>query len=130
MLDSLMRLDPIQDTLIVTPDSKPTHSPAGVLIPDNARHALVTGTVVAKGPGMARKRGGTVVPIQVEVGDRVFFEKHMGTEMPHAGKTVLLLRERFIHAVLGATTVVELVETPAPAPQSLSEDTDMPDIRL
>ena len=93
----------------------------GILVPDTVRQTIVTGTVLAKGPGLAPKLGAPLRPIDVEVGDRVLWEKNMGTELKSAGQRVVLLRERFLQMVLPKGVRVEIPEPPPPPPMDPNE---------
>lgn len=111
-----MNITPIEDKVLVAPDAPATATAEGLVIPDNARQIIVTGTVLSVGPGRARKEGGPVLPIELQPGDRVLFERHMGTELKSGGKKVLLLAEKHVQAVIGPTSQVEL-PLPPPPPQ-------------
>lgn len=121
-----MNITPIEDKVLLEPDAPATTTPEGLVIPDNARQDIVTGTVLRVGPGCARKEGYPVLPIDLKPGDRVLYERHMGTDLKSGGKKVLLLAEKHIQAVIGSTTRVELPPPPPPPPQqdSMSEGPD------
>ncbi len=112
-----MNITPIEDKVLIEPDAPATTTTGGLVIPDNARQIIVTGTVLSVGPGFARKEGYPVLPIDLKPGDRVLYERHMGTELKSGGKKVLLLAEKHVQAVLGPTTRVELPPPPPPPPQ-------------
>lgn len=63
---------PTQDGILIRRDEAPKTS--GLLhIPDDAQKAPKTGVVLAVGPGRYTKAGG-LVPMEVQVGDRVLFD--------------------------------------------------------
>lgn len=121
-----MRIEPIQDTLLLLPDTHASLTAEGLIIPDNVRRATVTGVVVAKGPGAPHKVGGAVIPIDIEVGNRVLFQKHMGTETLSDGKKVLVIRHEHILAVIPLDVQIEWVELPPPPiPEELADSAPM-----
>jgi hypothetical protein len=63
------------------------------------------------------KRGGPIIPIELQPGDRVLYERHMGTELKSGGQRVLLLAEKHVQGVLGPDTRVEFPPPPPPPPQ-------------
>lgn len=121
-----MKLDPIQDTLLVLPDTHATRTAEGLVIPDTVRRATVTGVVISVGPGMPRRVGGPVIPLDIIPGDRVLFQKHMGTETVSEEQKVLLLRYPNVLAVIALDTQVEWVDPPPPPiPEELQEAAPM-----
>ena len=57
------------------------------------------GEVLAVGPG-ARNEDGDLIPMGVEVGDRVLFGKWSGTEVKLDGDELLIMKESDIMGVL------------------------------
>ena len=112
-----MEITPIEDRLLVVPDDVARTTDSGLTIPDTARQIIVTGVVLSVGPGCARKEGGPVLPVDIQPGDRVLYERHMGTELKSAGRKVLLLAEKHVQAVIGPTVQVDLPPPPPPPPQ-------------
>ena len=60
--------------------SKAQESKGGILLPDSAKEKPKEGKVIAKGPGKADDNG-TLVPVNIEVGDRILFSSYSGTEV-------------------------------------------------
>lgn len=60
-----------------------------IVIPDSAKEKAQTGQVVAVGAGRLDKSG-TLIPVQVKVGDVVYVGKYTGTE---AGNDYVILHE-------------------------------------
>ena len=87
-----MKVHPIRDQVVVTKhkDSEKV-SPGGIitvsLVPKN-----VEGTVVAVGSGRVTMSG-TIVPLEVKVGDKVLFNPSQANEVQVGDDTVLVLRE-------------------------------------
>lgn len=100
-------------------------------------HVQVTGVIVALGTGFPLEDG-SELPMDLEVGDRVLFEKNMGTAMRNGEESVVLLRYGHIQAVIQAHTEVEFIGPPkppmpegysAPAPQEQDPDS-LPDFQV
>ena len=68
------------------------------MIPDTAKEKPQLGEVLAVGPG--EFKDGERVPVDVNVGDVVFYSKYGGTEVKHDGKDLLILSSRDVLAVL------------------------------
>ena len=62
------------------------------------------GEILAVGPG-ARSDKGDLIPLGVQVGDRVLFGKWSGTEVKLDGDELLIMKESDIMGVLDETTV-------------------------
>ena len=94
-----MKFRPLHDRVVLTridPDEK---TAGGIIIPDTAKEKPQEGRVVAIGPG-GRDEKGTLLPIDVEVGDRVLFGKWSGTEVKIDGIEYLIMKESDIMGVL------------------------------
>ncbi|MBI2344658.1 co-chaperone GroES [Candidatus Dependentiae bacterium] len=61
----------------------------GLYIPDAAKSEAQTGIIMAVGTGI-RNQIGELVPLQVKVGDKIFFGKYSGTK---AGESFLVIKE-------------------------------------
>ena len=71
----------------------------GIIIPDTAKEKPTEGVVVAIGAGR-RLEDGTVMPLDVKVGDRVLFGKWGGTDVNADGEDYLILNEDDIYGVI------------------------------
>lgn len=94
-----MSLKPLNDRVIVEPISKETLSAGGIALPDTAQEEPQQGIVLAVGPGL-RDAQGNRMPLDVTVGDEIVFSRYGGSTMKHNGKTLLILREEEIFAVI------------------------------
>ena len=107
-----IKIDPIQDCVIIRRDT--AAEKAGLIhIPEVLQQAPVHGRVIAVGPGRVLPDG-SVRPVAVQPGDRVLFERHMGTEVESEGGPVLVLREKHLVGILDDTSRVEFVIPPPP----------------
>ena len=73
----------------------------GLYIPDTAKEKPQQGEVVAAGPGKFDEKGGTRIPMDVKVGDKVLYGKYSGTEVTIDGEQLLILRESDVLAIVG-----------------------------
>ena len=94
-----MKLNPLGDRIVVKPkDEDEATTASGLVIPDTAKEKPQLGEVLAVGPG--EYKDGERVPIDVGVGDLVFYSKYGGTEVKHDGVDYLILSSRDVLAVL------------------------------
>lgn len=85
-------LSPMGDRVIVLQDEKAEESRGGIVIPETAKPKPLFGTVVAVGPG--RREGRDLLPMRLEVGDRIVFGFHSGHDLPEEfGPRLLIMRE-------------------------------------
>jgi chaperonin GroES len=75
----------------------------GIIIPDTAKEKPQEGEVVAVGKGK-RLDDGKLVPLEVQVGDRILFGKYSGNEIKIDGDEYLIVREDEILGVLEGGT--------------------------
>jgi chaperonin GroES len=71
----------------------------GIIIPDTAKEKPQEGEVLAVGNGKILENG-TVIALDVKVGDKILFGKYTGTDIKIDGEDVLILREDEVLAVL------------------------------
>jgi chaperonin GroES len=71
----------------------------GIIIPDTAKEKPQEGEVMAAGRGK-RLEDGSVVPLDVKVGDRILFGKYSGSDIKIDGEEYLILREDEVLGVL------------------------------
>ncbi len=95
-----MNLKPLGDRIVVKPqDDQESTTASGLVSPDTAKEKPQLGEVLAVGPG--EFKDGDRVPVDVNVGDVVFYSKYGGTEVKHNGEDYLILSSRDVLAVLG-----------------------------
>ena len=94
-----MKLRPLGDRVIITPNAKEEVSKGGIILPDTVdKERPEQGTVVAVGPGKPREDG-TLAPMSVKVGETVMFKKYAPDEFKIDGATYLVLSESDLIAV-------------------------------
>ena len=94
-----MKFRPLHDRVVVTRIEAEEKSAGGIIIPDTAKEKPQQGEVIAVGPG-GRDEVGKLIPIDVQVGDRVLFGKWSGTEVKIDGDEYLIMKESDIMGVL------------------------------
>ena len=103
-----MNIKPMDQYVLIRPDKPPSHGPKGLLIlPDIARHPIWQGIVLAKGDGFWCTGNGDQepfrIPIDVEVGDRVFYgEQYAGIDFKVDGEKLFLCPCSELMAVMEA----------------------------
>jgi len=86
--------------VVVKPqDEEESRTASGLVIPDTAKEKPQLGEVLAVGPG--EFKDGERIPVDVNVGDVVFYSKYGGTEVKHNGEDLLILSSRDVLAILG-----------------------------
>jgi chaperonin GroES len=94
-----MKLNPLGDRIVVQPkEEDEARTASGLVIPDTAKEKPQLGEVLAVGPG--EYKDGERVPVDVNVGDLVFYSKYGGTEVKYDGVDYLILSSRDVLAVL------------------------------
>ena len=94
-----MKLNPLHDRVVVKRVNAETKTSSGIFIPDNAQEKPDQGVIVAVGPGK-RNTDGAVIPMSVNVNDKVLFGKFAGQQVKIKGEEVLILNEEEIYAVI------------------------------
>ncbi|BAM90700.1 co-chaperonin GroES [Bradyrhizobium oligotrophicum S58] len=97
-----MAFRPLHDRVVVKRIDAEEKTAGGIIIPDSAKEKPSQGEVIAVGPG-ARDESGKLVPLDVQVGDRVLFGKWSGTEVKIDGQELLIMKESDIMGVITDT---------------------------
>ena len=93
-------LKPLRDFIVVAVEKTSDKTDSGLLYkPAIVDDKIVTGRVVAAGSGYLTDSG-SVVPLEVEAGQVVLFNKQMSVEVKHNGETLHLLREEHVLSVV------------------------------
>lgn len=91
-------LKPLADRVVVKVFSEEEKTKGGIVLPDTAKEKPQEGEVIAIGSGR-RLDNGSVVPLELKVGDKVIFAKYGGTEVKIKDEEYLILRESDILAI-------------------------------
>ncbi len=94
-----MKIQPMNDRVLVTRVEEEQKTAGGIIIPDTAKEKPQEGKVVAVGPGKLDDSGKRV-PLEVKKGDRILFSKYAGTEIKIDGKEHIFMREDDILGIL------------------------------
>ena len=94
-----MKFRPLHDRVVVKRIDADEKSAGGIIIPDTAKEKPSQGEIIAVGPG-GRDEAGKLVPLDVQVGNRVLFGKWSGTEVKIDGVEYLIMKESDIMGVL------------------------------
>lgn len=92
-----MKLQPLEDRIVVRPAEAEETTVSGLVIPDTAKEKPQQGTVLAVGPGR-RTDTGELIPTEVASGDTVVYSKYGGTEISIDGEDLLILSSRDVLA--------------------------------
>jgi chaperonin GroES len=96
-----MNLQPLDDRIVVRPSESEETTASGLVIPDTAKEKPQQGDVLAVGPGRRADNTGEIIPLDVQVGDRVVYSKYGGTEITVDGEDLLILSGRDVLAKVG-----------------------------
>ena len=94
-----MALRPLQDRVIIKRLDNERTTASGIVIPESAAEKPDQGEVVAVGPGK-KTDNGTLIALEVKVGDKVLFGKYAGQAAKVDGEELLVINEDDILAVV------------------------------
>src|SRR3954468_20153183 len=96
-----MKIRPLYDRIVVKRLEEKEQMQGGLYIPDSAKEKPQEGEVVAVGKGK-RLENGTLVPLDVQAGDRILFGKYSGNDIKLDGEEYMIMREDEILGILDA----------------------------
>jgi chaperonin GroES len=96
-----MKLKPLHDRVIVKPADAETKTASGILLPDSAKEKPTRGEIIAAGSGKVDSNTGKVHPMNVKVGDHVYYGKWSGTEVEVDGQKLVIVKESDLLGVVG-----------------------------
>jgi len=96
-----VKIRPLYDRIVVKRIEQQEQLQGGLYIPDSAKEKPQEGEVVAVGKGK-RLEDGKVVPLDVQVSDRILFGKYSGSEIKLDGDEFLIMREDEVLGILEA----------------------------
>jgi chaperonin GroES len=94
-----MNIRPLYDRIVVKRIEEKETIQGGIIIPDSAKEKPQEGEVVAAGKGK-RLDDGKLVPLDVQVGDRILFGKYSGSDIKLDGGEYLIMREDEVLGIL------------------------------
>lgn len=87
---------PLADRVLVKRVEEEETTAGGIIIPEAAKEKAQMGKVLAVGPGRTDVKGATI-PLQIKIGDVVYFGKFAGTDL---GDDYLIVREDEVLGVI------------------------------
>jgi chaperonin GroES len=97
--DTIMKIKPLQDRILVKRLEEEEKTKGGIIIPDAAKEKPQEGRAVAVGDGKVLESGKKVA-LTVKVGDKILFGKYSGAEIKVDGEEHLILREDDVLAIV------------------------------
>ena len=96
---AVKEIQPLADRVVIQQLEEETRQMYGSLhIPDSAQEKPQQGKVIAIGEG--RYEEGTLVPMELDVGDKVLYGKYSGTEVTIDNVEYLIIKEADIFAII------------------------------
>ena len=96
---SKIKIQPLEDRVVIMPSDEAETMRGGLYIPDTAKEKPTQGEVIAVGPGRVEK--GQRVPMDLAVGDKVIYGKYSGTPFTVDGDEVMIIKASDVLAKLG-----------------------------
>ena len=94
-----MKLKPLDDRVVVSPEEAEETTAGGIVLPDSAQEKPMMGKVVAVGDGKLLDSGSRA-KVAVKKGEVVLYGKYAGSDVEVDGKEYKILRESEILGVL------------------------------
>jgi chaperonin GroES len=94
-----MKIRPLYDRIVVKRIEEQETARHGIIIPDSAKEKPHEGEVIAVGNGK-RLEDGTLVALDVKVGDRILFGKYSGSDIKLDGEEFMIFREDDVLGIL------------------------------
>ena len=91
-------IKPVRDFLVVTKEAGEKKI-GNIILTGPVDDKISVGEVLAVGSGKVTANG-TIVPLEVSVGDKIAFNRNFVTELKDGDTTVLVLREEQVLAVM------------------------------
>jgi chaperonin GroES len=99
-----MKIRPLYDRIVVKRIEEQEQMRGGLYIPDSAKEKPQEGEVVAVGKGK-RLENGSLIPLDVQPGDRILFGKYSGSDIKLESDEYLIMREDEVLGILDAQPV-------------------------
>eukprot|EP00794_Sanderia_malayensis_P003760 gene3760-4282_t len=97
MAGLIRRFKPLFDRVLIERLLADTKTKGGVLLPEKSIGKTMEGTVISVGEGV-RDKDGQIVPVSVNVGDKVLLPEYGGTKVEFDDKEYYIFRD---HDLLG-----------------------------
>ena len=96
----MSKLIPLEDHIIVEAVEQETTTKSGIILPSDNKEKPYMGKVIAVGPGKILDNGNRA-PVDVAVGDTVYFTKYAPDELEVDGNTYLVIKQSSLLAKQG-----------------------------
>lgn len=96
-----MKITPLFDRVVINPEIQTTTTKSGIVLPSTSQERPQIGKVVAVGSGLDIDANN--VGMQVRVGDKVLFNKFAGSEIKVDDKSLIVIRQIDLIAILEET---------------------------
>jgi len=94
-----MNIRPLYDRIVVKRLEEKEQTSGSIIIPDTAKEKPQEGEVVAVGKGKRNDKG-EIVPLELEVGNKILFGKYSGSDIKVDSNEYLIMREDEVLAVI------------------------------
>ena len=94
-----VKLKPLHDKIVIEKPEEEKATKSGIILPDNAKEKPQTGKVIAVGNGKVLDSG-TKIPLEIKVGDTVYYSKYSGTEIKIEEKEYIIIAESDVLAIV------------------------------
>ncbi|MDR1323277.1 MAG: co-chaperone GroES [Candidatus Margulisbacteria bacterium] len=94
-----VKLKPLHDKIVIEKPEEEKATKSGIILPDNAKEKPQTGKVIAVGNGKTLDNG-TKLPLEIKVGDTVYYSKYSGTEIKIEEKEYIIIAENDVLAIV------------------------------
>src|SRR6202142_946849 len=96
-----MKIRPLYDRIVVKRIEEGETMQGGLYIPDSAKEKPQQGEVIAIGKGK-KAEDGKLIPLDVQVGDRILFGKYSGSDIKLDGNEYMIMREDEVLGIMDA----------------------------
>ena len=93
-----MKVRPLFDRIVIEAVESEETTKSGIVLPGSAQEKPQMAKVIAVGPGGIVD--GKEITMQIKVGDRVIYSKYAGNDFKIDGKTLTILRQNDVLAVV------------------------------
>ncbi len=87
----------LHDMVIIEPDILPENN-SGIMLTEEQVKKVNTGRIVAMGAGKYAEETGVLIPMEVQVGDRVYFER--SAAVPYMDTDYLSIAQPYIKSII------------------------------
>lgn len=92
-----LNIKPLGDKVIVRRSKTEEKSAGGIILAESDKELQSHGIVLAIGSGNYDSKTGKRIPVDVEIGQKVYFHKHGGAQVKFNDETLLILTENDIY---------------------------------